>query len=465
MSLSAAVVLARLLAPEDFGIFAMVVPLVLLVNSLTHQGFQTTVIQAKTLSHVEASDLFWFAIRINSALVAGSIGAAFVLAWFYQEPRVVPLAVVWATALLLLTLTSFQEALLMREMRFPTVFAIHLAGLSLGIVAGIGAALLGAGYWALLIQALVMDAARAVGVHRVSRWRPRRPASGARAAAAGLTSFWRSLAGFRLAAWLSEQPDRLLVGRLGSATSLGLYDTARRWSWYPFNEPFLSLSDVAVASLSSVSREPERYRRFLSREVRAILTIALPPIAFSAVESESVVRVLLGPQWGDAVPYVRLLCVAAFFGSLGRLTQWVYFSLGNTRRLLRWSLMVQTPVLLAAVLIGALIGARGVAIGYTVATVALSLPTVAYSLYATPVTTRDFVRAAARPALAALSGLVVLISAQSMLPDGIGPAHLGAAVAIYLPSVILAWLALPGGRFAARELVAAVRDLRKRETS
>ncbi len=464
--LVAAIVLARLLAPEDFGVFAMVVPLVVLVNSIANQGFQTTLIQAKVLSAVDANAFFWFALRITALLVAGLIAAAFVLAWFYEEPRVVPVASVWAAALLPLTLTSFQEALLKREMRFPTVLGIHLAGLVLGIVAGVIAALLGAGYWALLFQALAMDAARAVGINVVSRWRPHGAVGGEPAAATlRLKAFWLSLAGFRLATWLSEQPDGLIVGRVGGAMTLGVYDTARRWAWYPFSEPFLSLSDVAVASLSSVSGDPQQYQRFLCREVRAILTIALPPIAFTAVESGSVIRVLLGPQWGDAVPYVRLLCIAAFFGSLGPLTQWVYFSLGDARRLLRWSLAVQTPVLLAAVLFGALAGAKGVAIGYTAAIVALSLPAVAYSLHAAPVATRDFLRAAARPALAALLGVAVLVAAQPMLPHNIGAARLGAALAIYAPCVMLAWLILPGGLVSARELAAALRDLWKRETS
>lgn len=454
------VVFARLLTPQDFGVFAMVVPVVVLVNSLANHAFQTTLIQAKALSPVETHQLFRFATLVNSLLVAASIVAAFVLAWFYQEPDVVPPVVVWTAALLLLTRTSFQEGLLKREMRFPTVLGIQVAGLGFGIVAGVVAALLGAGYWALVVQALVMEAVRAGGVHRVSHWRPGRSADGEPAAAANLKSFWLSLAGFRVATWLSEQPDRLLVGRLGGAPTLGIYDTARRWSWYPFSEPFLSLSDVAVASLSSVSPEPEQYRRFLSREVRAMLTIALPPIAFTAVESGSVVHVLLGSQWEDAVPYVQLLCIAAFFGSLGRLTQWVFISLGDTRRLLRWSLMVQTPVLLAAVLIGSLGGARGVAIGYTAATVALALPTVAYSVHSTAVTTRDVLRAAARPALAVLAGLLVLLSVRPLLPDTFGPARLGVALMIYVPTVILAWLALPGGRAAARELTAAVRNLR-----
>lgn len=458
------VAFARLLTPQDFGVFAMVVPVVLLVNSLANHAFQTTLIQAKALSPVETHELFRFATLVNSLLVAASIVAAFVLAWFYQEPDVVPPVVVWTAALLLLTRTSFQEALLKREMRFPTVLGIQLAGLAFGIVAGVVAALLGAGYWALVVQALVMEAVRAGGVHRVSHWRPGGSADGEPAAAANLKSFWLSLAGFRLATWLSEQPDRLLVGRLGGAPTLGIYDTARRWSWYPFSEPFLSLSDVAVASLSSVSREPEQYRRFLSREVRAMLTIALPPIAFTAVESGSVVRVLLGSQWEDAVPYVQLLCIAAFFGSLGRLTQWVFISLGDTRRLLRWSLMVQTPVLLAAVLLGSLGGASGVAIGYTAATVALALPTVAYSVHSTPITTRDFLRAAARPILAVLAGLVVLLSVRPLLPDNLGAARLGAALLIYVPVVILAWLALPGGRAAKRELTAAVRNLRSGAT-
>lgn len=460
LSLIALMVLARLLTPEDFGVLAMVIPFVVLTNSMGNQGFQTTIIQAHELTRSHESAFFAFAVRANLALSVGFVAVSFVLAWFYDEPRVIPLAAAWALLLLLLTLTSFQEAMLKREMRFPIVLTIQLVGLAAGIICGISAALLGAGYWAFFVQAVVVEIVRAPGIHLVSRWWPAdAPATGV---SARLGSFWRTLAKFRIAAWASEQPDRLLVGRLGGAHTLGLYDTAHRWSWYAFAEPFLALSDIAVASLSRVRGDPVQYRLFFARQVRAILTIGLPVIAFIVVEPASVVRVLLGPQWDAAVPYVRLLGVAAFFGSFTRLTQWVYFSQGTTGRLLRWWLLVQTPVLLGAALVGSLYGPRGVAIGYVAATVMLTIPSLAWSLSGTPLSLGTVAHAAARPALAAVGSALLLMLAEPILPRQIGTSRLAASFAVYLAGFLVGWLLVPGGPRAARELLVAVRELKFR---
>ena len=468
LSLIAAIVLARLLTPEDFGVVAMIVPFVILTNSMGNQGFQTTLIQSHELRPEHASAFFWFAVRANLALTVGLVVMGFVLAWFYGEARVIPLAVAWGLLIWLLTLTSFQEAMLKRDMRFPSVLIIQLAGSVAGIACGIVAARAGARYWAFFIQVLVVEIVRAPCVYLIGGWRPAAPvAPAARAddAEVSLRSFWRSLAGFRVASWASDQPDRLLVGRLGGARALGIYDTAQRWSSYAFAEPFLSLSDIAVASLSRVRRDPEQYRLFFAREARAILTIGLPVIAFMVVEPASVVRVLLGSQWDAAVPFVRLLGVAAFFGSFTRLTQWVYFSSGTTDRLLRWWLLVQTPVLLASVLAGSSYGPRGVAIGYTAATVTLAIPSLAWCVSGTPLSLVTSLRAAARPTVAALGAALLLAAAAPLLPRQVGAARLAAALAVYATCFLVGWLIVPGGAGAARELIVAVRELRLRSGS
>jgi PST family polysaccharide transporter len=455
-------VLARLLTPEDFGIVAMVVPFVILTNSMANQGFQTTLIQAPDLTRPQASTFFWFAVRANLLLVAAFIAASFALAWFYGDQRVIPLAALWGALIWLVTLTAFQEAMLKRQMRFPTVYAVHFASLAIGIGSAIIAARLGAGYWAILIQAVMVEVVRASVVSIISRWTPARDTAPERAQTASLRAFWWSLAGFRFASWASEQPDRLLVGRLGGAQTLGFYDTAHRWSWYAFAEPFITLSDIAVASLSRVRHDAAQYRLFFAREARAILTLGLPVIAFMAVEPASTIRVLLGPQWDGAVPFVRLLCVAAFFGSFTRLTQWVYFSSGATDRLLRWSLFVQTPLLLASVLLGALGGPRGVAVGYASATTALAIPSVLWCVRGTPITLAGFLRATARPVAAALAAALVLLVASPFLPQAVGASRLVASLALFVTCFVVAWLVAPGGKGAAHELVLAIRELKRR---
>ena len=462
VSLGAAVVLARLLTPADFGIFAMVAPLAMLANQIGNQSFQTTVIQAPVLSFGDASALFWFAARANAVATGCMIAIGYGLAEFYAEPRVVPITIVWAAFILLLTLTGFREALLKREMRFAAVLSVQLAALTVGIAVAIAAAWGGAGYWTFAFQVIATETVRLVWVHRLNGWRPARFSSAdARRPVTSLRAYWRSIMGFRIAFWLSEQPDRIIVGRLGGAATLGLYETARRWTWYAFTEPFFALSDVAVVSFSRALAEPERFRRFVSRGVLVMLTISLPVIAFAGAEAESVVRVLLGSQWEGAIPYVRVLSVAAFGGALGRVAQWIPLATGNARRLLRWFVWLQLPVMLVGMAVGSMWGPPGVARAYAVVLVTLALPAVAFSIRGTPLKFADVIGAAARPALASAVGVAVLIAMRGALPPRADVLHLAIALAIFSIVFSATWLALPGGIAASREIVVTFREFRR----
>jgi PST family polysaccharide transporter len=186
-------------------------------------------------------------------------------------------------------------------------------------------------------------------------------------------------------------------------------------------------------------------------------------IAYIFADTRNVILVLLGPQWLEATPFVRLMCVAAFFGSLARITNWFYLSRGETGRQLRWALFAQTPGMLAAVLLGARWGALGVAAGFTIATSALAIPAVFYCLRGTPVRPRDFARAAARPVLGAAGAAALLLLTTCLLPHtGVAPLDMGLRLALFLAFYGFAWLASPGGRREAVEAIAMLQELRGR---
>ena len=269
--LAGSVVLARVLTPDAFGVFAMVVPFAVLASDFTNHSVQTILIQRATLSGDEVDGFFRLAVYGNGVVAIAMIGAGMLSSWFYGEPRVIGVTVVWAIVVFGLTITAFQEALLKRALRFPMVLSLQLAGAAVSVVVSIGAAYAGAGYWALPLQVFVMEAVRAVGVSWVSEWRPRWKPRGS-VSIEPLRASWRGLVLNRAASWLNEQPDLLAVGRLGGASALGLYDTSRRWAWYPFVEPFFTTTHVAVASLSRMAADPTRFERFAIRAVMLMLT-------------------------------------------------------------------------------------------------------------------------------------------------------------------------------------------------
>jgi PST family polysaccharide transporter len=463
IQLGAVVILARLLRPEDFGVIAMVVPLSILVSTVTASGLQTTVVHRESLDQREVSAFFWYAARINFIACLAMAAAGILLARVYDEPRVAGVAIAWAALVYFTSLCAVHEALLKRQLRFGTITSLHIGALAIGTVLAIGAALLGAHHWALLIQIMVMEGGRSAAMWVACRWRPSRFVSGTTGleGVRALRSYWGHLSGFRALSWLGDQPDRILVGILSSANVVGLYDGARRWSWYPFVELYIGLTDVAVASMSRVREDAARYRELVRRTLTPLLAMSLPAIAFLFVEAELGVRVLLGDQWAGALPFVRLMCIAAFAGALSRVTLWLYLSLGETRRQLRWTLFVHTPFLLASMLIGMRWGPIGVAAGVMAACVLLMVPSVLYCVHASPLMLTDYARAVWRPATAAVSAAAILAALSGRLPD-VGPPLLDLITRLIAFGIAYAatWLALPGGVHATRELLEMVGDLR-----
>jgi O-antigen/teichoic acid export membrane protein len=451
LQLGAVVVLARLLTPADFGIQAMVLPIAFLLNGITHQALQSAVMQQDTLEAVDANGFFFAALPFNLALTGAMALAGQLLAWLYDEPRVVWVAVAWAAVIFLVTLTSVQEALLKRQHRFATVARAQLVAHALSVAAAIAAARAGAGYWALMLQIAVMELGRAAAIWRVVAWRPARTLTGQTRRGAAMKHYWLGVIGARAVSWIGDQSDRVVVGAIGSASVAGLYDGAKRWAWLPFFELFIPLTDVAVTSLSRVQQDVQRYRAYVRYALMSVFAFVLPIAAFVFLEAPRILSVILGSQWLGAAPFMRWLSIALVGASMVRLMQWIYLSTGMTRRQMHWS-FVTTPVILSGVLIGGLTnGPIGVAASLAFSTWLLAIPSARNAIRGTPLTLGDCLVVVLRPLAAAAASAAVLSALNGYLPASPGIIALLLRGIVFVATYVVAWLLLPGGRRALGE--------------
>jgi PST family polysaccharide transporter len=269
--------------------------------------------------------------------------------------------------------------------------------------------------------------------------------------------FGRNLAGFRMVEWIGSQTDRVLVG-LGGAHVVGLYDGARRWGWMPTMEVGESITEVAVSSFSRAQDRPPALRRLVRGAISATLSISLPVTAYLFLETEGAVRILFGDRWLGAVPYMRYMCFGAFFAALSRPTGWIFVSLGRTRRQFRWGLF-QTAVIFGSLLVGSISGPMGVAAGYAAAHTFLAFPTIWFCLRGTPITLRDYLGASLRPAIAAVAAGFAAVGTIRLFGDIGTPARMTVEFAVFTTLFLLLWVALPGGRKAARDAWTLIQEL------
>ncbi|MGQ0641937.1 MAG: oligosaccharide flippase family protein [Gemmatimonadaceae bacterium] len=455
VQLGAAMVLARILTPADFGVQAMVLPVAFLINGIANLSLQSAVMHQEVLEAADADSLFYAALPINASLTSAMGLMGPVLAWLYQEPRVVLVTIAWAGVIFLVTLSSVHEALLKRQLRFATIARAQLGTHALSFAVAIFAALAGAGYWALMIQVAVMEIGRAVAMWLLVSWRPAAGRRGSRAAEA--RSYWLGLIGARAISWVGDQTDRVMIGTLGGASVAGLYDSAKRWAWFPFFELFIPLTDVAVATLSRVRHDAAMFRTYVREALLPVTAVTLAAAGFMFAEAQLVLHVILGPQWLGGAVFVRWLCVAIVGATLIRLMQWVYLATGRTMRQLRWSL-VTTPVIVLAVVIGGMqFGSVGVAGGLATATCLLAIPSVLNAIHDTPLTLGDALGPMLRPLVAAMFGSAALLLIERWLPSLSPVFALALRLPIFAALYLTAWLLLPGGRTALGQQAARLR--------
>ncbi|MBF2063849.1 MAG: lipopolysaccharide biosynthesis protein [Calothrix sp. C42_A2020_038] len=454
--------LARMLTPADFGLLAMVSPLLLFADSLSNLGMETATVQKQKLEHNLLSAVFWLSLGVNIVVFGLMALAAPILAWFYKEARLTEVTLLLAVGFFSQCLTFQHKSLLKRQMRFGTLTTIDVASLFIGNVCALLAAWLGFSYWALVLQVVVVQFIQSIACWFVCDWRPAGYSKDFLTLDANLRSMFAYggyLTAFRVFTRLGKRLDRILIGYFSGARALGLYDVAYRWACFSFELIYMPLFDVAVSSFSRVQHNPDLYRAYCRRGLIPIFALCMPSLAFCFVEAREVILLLLGNQWLEAVPIFQLLTVAIFFNSTDRVTKWLYVSEGQTQRQFRWSLL-STPVMIIALVIGANWGAYGISMAYTVAVSLLAYPSITYCLKTSPLSIGDFLSAIAPSALAAVAAGFVLFASRLVLPNTTNIVfNLLIKLTVFGIAYLSIWLLFPSSRKVKTEILIKLRQL------
>lgn len=461
LSIGATMVLGRLLRPTDYGLIGMVVVVTGFVSMFKDLGLSAATVQSEEITSVQVSTLFWMNVALSVGVGLLTIALAPAVAWFYGEPRLTPITMMYAFGFLFGGLTVQHEALLHRQMRFAAQAACEIVALLVTIAVTITLAWRGVGYWALVGGHLTTSFIYMVGIWAVCRWRPGRPAraSGVRP----LLRFGGNLTGFGVVNFFARNLDNMVIGRVWGSQQLGLYTKAYQLLTLPIDQINSPITTVAVPALSRLNDSPERYRRAYLRMIEKIAVLTMPGIALLIATADWVVLVILGPQWTEAGHIFAALGVAALIQPIANTTGWLFISQGRTHDMFRYGVVAST-VIVAAILAGLPWGALGVATVYAVVWVTIVTPLLFYWVGRRgPVRPRDFYVTVAPAFCAAMGVLLALFLFRRSVVIVHPLAGLTASLGIACGVAFLFLCAIPAGRrtlWDFREVAAIV--LRKR---
>ena len=366
------IVLAHLLLPSQFGLIAMVAPVISLVQVFNDLGLTQATVQRPSISAGELSALFWINLGVSTTLACLLALAAPLVAWFYQEPRLVWVTIATGSLLVLSGAGAQQIALMNRHMRYARLAIIDVACASAAFATGVLTARAGYGAWSLVM----MQAANSVTIltlaWALSDWRPGPPQR--EAGLGGLLRFGGHLTGFNLLAYLETNLSTILIGRLNGAVALGLYDRAYKLVIVPWWQVALPIDRVAVSLLSRLKDSDAAYARAHRQMLQGLLLVAAPGLLWASTRSGLLVPLVLGSGWHGAAPIVGTLSLATIVVPLGAAAYWLFVSQGRVKAQLHYGLL-SGVALLASILAGLHWGPLGVARAYAFASpVIVGLP-------------------------------------------------------------------------------------------
>jgi O-antigen/teichoic acid export membrane protein/glycosyltransferase involved in cell wall biosynthesis len=307
IDLSMLLCLARFLGPAEFGLVAMAMALVLIVEALFELPMVAALIRVPALTPGMLDTAFTLSLLRGLAIAALVLMLSWPLAAFNNEPRLKALVAVLALAPAMRGLVSPRMVEYARAFNFRPDAVLELSGKAFAFTVSVAIAVTTRSYWAIAAATVSAPLVGTLLSYCIAPMRPR------------LTlcewSRFSSLIGWnfvsQLCSALNWQIDRLLLPRLTTATEFGQYAMGRQIAEIPMQALIQPLIRPAMSALASVGES--RSSRYLQL-TRAVSLVMTPVLGLLSLWPEVLVRTALGPNWLPAAPWLRWISAAAFLG-------------------------------------------------------------------------------------------------------------------------------------------------------
>jgi O-antigen/teichoic acid export membrane protein len=299
LQLVAQVMLARTLGPEIFGIFALGMVVLTFANFVSGFGFSWSLMQRTTLHDEDIRFAWTWQVMVGAITMLAVYLAAPYIAAYFKEVRSQAVIEWLSLACLLAAAAGPATYLLQRDLNFRAVGLVQVGSYAAGyLCVGLPMALLGRGAESLVAAWLVQAGVMLIASY-VLKPHPVRPLfwyAGARTAVGtGRAVFFTNIVN-----WVLNNMDRVLIGRLLDAHSLGLYNVAYNSATMPNTLLLGALQPAFLAAGARLQDDPQRLGRAYVQMIATVLVLAVPTFVFLALISPDLMRMLYGARWSEA---------------------------------------------------------------------------------------------------------------------------------------------------------------------
>lgn len=308
------VMLARLLAPDDYGVFSVVAVFTTFSLVFVERGFGYALIQKIEADKTDTNTVFLLNLALSFLLYLILFFAAPFIANWYENQAYVLILRVLAIILILGGINNTLASIVARELDFKKQFVASMAAIVLSGTVGIVMAFKGFGAWSFVAQQLTSRAVTCVILWGLTKYKPSTAFSVK--SAKRMFSFSWKLTVVGMIATAKSSIRTLIIGKVYSTNDLAYYEKART---IPVNFETVinyTLQTVSLSVLSKAQNDLVRLKSMLRRMVRTCSYILIPTMFGLAACSYNIICVLLTDKWAPAAPYMQIICFSLIFASL-----------------------------------------------------------------------------------------------------------------------------------------------------
>lgn len=326
-------ILARLLAPDDFGLFGSALLVLYILDTFAKTGFETALVQnAGKIDHY--LDTAWtiqvirgFVLAIAMTIVSPIAGL------FFSEPEIIPIILVLGLSVALRGFDNIAVVELKRNLEFRGIFQMEMISALVSFAVTLVFALALRNAWALVASRITWTVVHVVASYRIRPYRPSLQIN--RLLLSNLLGFGKWITGTSILKLLILQGDDLFVARVLGTESLGLYQMAYRISQAPATEISSVINRAAFPAYSRIQFDLERLKGAWLRTLQISQSLTVPVAGGILAIAADFTKVVLGTGWLEIIPVMQVLAVlgaiktfnfAALLNSVGKPEQVTKFS-------------------------------------------------------------------------------------------------------------------------------------------
>jgi O-antigen/teichoic acid export membrane protein len=363
-------ILARLIPPAEFGVWAIASFALGLVTLLREFGLPVSIVQAPRLAPQQQDAYFWTSIGVSLACAAILALVAPLLAHIYEAPRLRPVLWICSASLILYGCSVVHLALLRRNLEYGKLVVVEGGGMLCNLLTSVALALLWRDVWALVAGFLAQSLWISVSVLLLNPWARATP----RRAAGIDLSFSLQVTLYNVLTYAGSNVGMAAGYRFGTA-DLGFFNRSYQLyhvAQYAFLTP---ITEVGFALLSRL--KDAAYRTAYIALARRVWVLFIPFAAVLPIVSADLIRAVLGPMWMPAAPILAWFAPAVFGQAFAALFAKLMTSQGRGAELRSWAVL-DFLLRAAGAVAGSAYGIVGVAAGLSLATLFVTVPLMAW---------------------------------------------------------------------------------------